>query len=1075
MNRHQDSNARPAARRLPNLVVQASAGTGKTHRLAIRYLRLIVDGCPADRILATTFTRKAAGEIFDRVIKRLTDAVGDATQRTQLRQDLALDTLTRGDCLLHLGSLTRQLHRQRIGTLDSFFSQMARNFSLELGLPTRWDICDESVDSTLRRRSIQQLLSQTNENVASQLVHLLSRGDADRRVGGNMLDAVDMCYDVYRASHESAWQHIQRRTCLNDEELADAVQRLREAPLPNDKRFHAAHAKSCDQALHEDWEEFLTKGLVPKIASGEGIYYKKPIDPPLMDCYRPLIEQANASILNRVANNTEGTYRIANRFDLFYQRHKSQTGQYQFDDVTARLAEMFESPENDRVAFRMDGAIDHLLLDEFQDTSLMQWRVLRPFAERVTDTQTTYTSFFCVGDTKQAIYAWRGGRCEILDGLTKSFEDLVAETMSESYRSAPPIIDVVNRVFGNIPDKHARFQENAAFQRWTRQFPKHTTARKSLQGYVEICAADFDSDRQPDKLQTLRRTAAKVAELVERYPGMSIGVLMGSHEQASELIYQLELSDVAASAEGGRELTNSASVRLVLSLLKLADHPGHSVAQFHLCTSPLAESLGMTADVVDPHRAWIVSRKVRQELIETGYGPTIQRYATRLEPFCSAWECRRLRQLIDLAHGYDHRSTLRCDDFVAFIERQKVADPTLADVAVMTIHASKGLQFDIVVLPELDNRQVFTGGKTSIATGYNAASLKYDPVCRYQAKKYWKYLPKSIQELFEEETQRQIYEGICRFYVAMTRAVHSLHLVVAPSPANEKGLPQSYAGILRATLLDGARLEALEDYPIAGSPDWYHRPERDNAEVTTKPCSRSRQKKPLPRWNRGAPRDLEAVSPSKMEGGARVRLAERFRLDAQAALRYGSLIHGWMELIEWLDAGQPTDDQLARVAEGLETSGIDVERSRDQFREMLACSAVQGLLGQSLYRAQPPVGWATDLRSGLESDKCGLEIRNEQPMVAVDDGHLISGYIDRLVIARDGDRIRAADIIDFKTDQVAAADRELLSEKTAFYRPQLLAYRRSISSMLRLSNQAISSRLLFVSCGVVVEVQGESG
>src|ERR1700722_16459157 len=127
-----------------NQVIRASAGSGKTHQLTTRYLALLAAGVEADAILATTFTRKAAGEILDRVLERLAVAAGDAAAAKQLASQIGAENFGQPDFVRLLRRLLQNLHRVRIGTLDSFFMALAGSFSFELGLRPGWSICEEA-------------------------------------------------------------------------------------------------------------------------------------------------------------------------------------------------------------------------------------------------------------------------------------------------------------------------------------------------------------------------------------------------------------------------------------------------------------------------------------------------------------------------------------------------------------------------------------------------------------------------------------------------------------------------------------------------------------------------------------------------------------------------------------------------------------------------------------------------------------------------------------------------------------------------------------------------------------------
>ena len=137
-----------------------------------------------------------------------------------------------------------------------------------------------------------------------------------------------------------------------------------------------------------------------------------------------------------------GARDLLERFHGEYERLKHAARGLTFDDVTRRLAAEFRGQDAAGMAFRLDGQVEHLLLDEFQDTSLSQWQVLEPIARSVAAHPDG--SFFCVGDVKQAIYGWRGGVAGIFRTVTDRLDGLTEETLDKSYRSALEIMETVN-------------------------------------------------------------------------------------------------------------------------------------------------------------------------------------------------------------------------------------------------------------------------------------------------------------------------------------------------------------------------------------------------------------------------------------------------------------------------------------------------------------------------------------------------------------------------------------------------------------------------------------------------------
>jgi ATP-dependent exoDNAse (exonuclease V) beta subunit len=141
-----------------HLLVRASAGTGKTFELSSRYLGLLLDGVDPNRILATTFTRKAAHEIQDRILRRLADAAAHETKRAELSDSIGRE-VSAEECLEHLEKLLRGLDRVRIGTIDAWFGQLARLFALDLGLPPAWRILDEAESESLRSEAVAEAVA----------------------------------------------------------------------------------------------------------------------------------------------------------------------------------------------------------------------------------------------------------------------------------------------------------------------------------------------------------------------------------------------------------------------------------------------------------------------------------------------------------------------------------------------------------------------------------------------------------------------------------------------------------------------------------------------------------------------------------------------------------------------------------------------------------------------------------------------------------------------------------------------------------------------------------------------------
>jgi len=222
-------------------------------------------------------------------------------------------------------------------------------------------------------------------------------------------------------------------------------------------------------------------------------------------------------LVGRVAMQTEATFQLLEKFDVEYQRLKYSHRAMRFEDVTRRVGDIRSLVDEGRLSFRLDSRIDHLLLDEFQDTSPRQWRVLRPLSERVSSGAGD-TSFFCVGDVKQAIYGWRGGVAEIFDAIDRQLDDLKQESLNISFRCSQPVIDTVNRVFDGISKHPSLGRAENAVRRWCDRFKRHETAKRELAGYVELLTSPRPVEGETQRDITIGFAARRIAEVVAEVP-----------------------------------------------------------------------------------------------------------------------------------------------------------------------------------------------------------------------------------------------------------------------------------------------------------------------------------------------------------------------------------------------------------------------------------------------------------------------------------------------------------------------------------------------------------------------------
>jgi len=401
---------------------RASAGTGKTFALTTQALRLLVRGIDPESLLATTFTRKAAGEIQERILGRLVDAVGSEDVLIELNGHLESDPkLERDACVALLSGLLRRIDRLGVQTLDAFFVRLATLWGLELGLPPGWEIIEETSVAGLHEEAIARVLDDANEAELLELLRGLQREEPRRSVYGGLRKLVVDAYGIYLQSTEAAWEALPPLPLLGTEELAKRLDELRIAPIPQsasterpNKNWVKAHAAALQCVESGHWEDLLSTGLAKKVLADDLVYSRHAIEGAMRDALQALVLHARAVLVQTLLERSRSHRELLRRFHEALEGLKRERRLYDFDDLPRALQRGAEGTlSGESLAFRLDGGIDHLLLDEFQDTSALQGGVLGPLLERVLDEERA-GSFFCVGDTKQSIYGWRQGEPRLL-------------------------------------------------------------------------------------------------------------------------------------------------------------------------------------------------------------------------------------------------------------------------------------------------------------------------------------------------------------------------------------------------------------------------------------------------------------------------------------------------------------------------------------------------------------------------------------------------------------------------------------------------------------------------------------
>ncbi len=769
-----------------NMLIEASAGTGKTQALAERLITLLKGGVKPQEIVALTFSRAAAGEIFERFVSLLATRVGkDPEAAALLREVIATQ------------------HLSQIGTLDSFLMRIVRSFPLELGLTGKLEMMDEYASGAARARVSFGILRRTGaalKRAFNEAFQLAMDRENVRSFTETFRSFVAFWHRRYLALPDPlAWGDAAR---LDLGAFAPAP--LAPAALA---RLADSIASFVDSA---PWREFVAwvrdfrgtlapkKGFAAKFfeqgaalfagAAVEISYNRKSYVfggaqlAALREVWAALVR---AAVWTR-AERARGIRMLVGSFESEYAARVRGRGRLVFDDVPRLILALDENARR-AIEYRLDARIRAWALDEFQDTSREQWRALTGLLDEAKQSDGE-KSVFIVGDRKQAIYGWRNGDVGIFTGERESGAYEVGE-LKRSWRYGPPIAEAVNRVF-----VHGRLRDE--FPGW--EAGEHESAKPELGGFVQ--AVEASGAKVEDFAAALAHALAAV-DPVSR--GLSAAILVRANGVGMELASRLKAMGIKGVVwEGESDILDTPALMPFLDTLCLADHPGDRQAYEHFRRSPLAQAK-YGAEVPE---AAVLSETFALDFATQGLVRTFRGLRALLpEDPAQAWSAfteERFTDLLRAAAEFEGalEAGVRLGDFIRFLRAKKkrnVAEP--GKIKILTIHRSKGLGFDYVLLPLYEPK-----GLAVVREGPLVGEdwILPDPGAAVTA-----LVPK-LRVAAEQRLERVVEEELCAYYVAMTRAVRAMTVVLHPSSEKEKAV--RFSQFVR---------EALPE-PL-GDPGWY--------------------------------------------------------------------------------------------------------------------------------------------------------------------------------------------------------------------------------------------------------------
>ena len=505
--------------------VSAHAGSGKTHVLTQRVVRLLLEGAPPSRILCLTYTKAAAANMATRIHAMLA--------KWALLDDAALDEAVATVAGPRLDARTRDFARKlfaravetpgglKIQTIHAFCERLLHRFPFEANAPAGFRVLDEIERAELLSRARHEILTRAmrEDGVLLRAARRVARETNGTDFDGLIDELLKNRALLNDAASEAGARALRRRLCLEDHETPASIEaEMLEGGLPiaswpeiaeklrqggdNDvklaKQLEKAIALAPDTAALDDYLlVFLNQKLEPRGVGGKAKIITKNLhetNPGLLEAMEAerdrlaaLLDKRNAG---RALERSLALTRLGREIVAAYEALKTSRGFLDFDDLIAHARDLLSRSNPSWILYKLDHQIGHILLDEAQDTSGEQWEILAALAEEFAQEQkpSRRRTLFAVGDEKQSIYSFQGAAPEKFESMRRIFEKRFNAAglrfervpLTLSFRSSPAILAAVDAIFASADNRRGLAFDPAE------PAPKHFAWKSGAPGLVEI-------------------------------------------------------------------------------------------------------------------------------------------------------------------------------------------------------------------------------------------------------------------------------------------------------------------------------------------------------------------------------------------------------------------------------------------------------------------------------------------------------------------------------------------------------------------------------------------------------------
>ena len=802
-------------------VLSASAGSGKTHNLAKTYIEMLLSS-PDDRayrhILAVTFTNKATAEMKGRILEEL-HKLATTPEKSKYLDDFkdAYGPVPRlkeraGRILVNI---LHDYSAFSVSTIDKFFQQTLKSFAREIGQFASYQVeldkpslVQESVDSLLDSLSERDssLLGWLKESVMYQLA-----GKGYFNLSG---DLVKMANALLGEEHTQ----LSEQTGMKDEEIYSRKNLSEIRRLCNeyqkdylsrveDKAGEILQVLSDSGVSPEDFNRGFMKAVLrytdidprDKLDPPSGAFFRNASDPqkwfpktrkgclakvegvldPVLEAFLDLFAEPFTSYRTTQIIVSQlyslGIYRELKESFSAILKEKNVLS---IDDTNSILRRIIAGTETPFIYEKMGVRYDHFLLDEFQDTSTVQWD---NFAPLLRESNGRGNENLIVGDVKQSIYRFRGSKWELLSRqVAEDFPESRISSLQENYRSTRSVVSFNNSFFDFAPKVLDTLSGEDLVQEIYNDVEQKIKSTDSQDGSVRVSFCPLERQNE--------LVLASIEEVLSkggRY--RDIAILVKTNARGGDVASYLISRGVPVVSNDSLRVKASDTVRRLVSILSSIDNPADTVGSF------LAKDLSIKIP-----SSW----SGIEDLCEKLLGEFLKGNEGKVQG-----DTLYIQSFLDEVLSWTRTNG---NNLSSFLRYWKDADPKISSpeggdsVRILTIHKSKGLEFPYVIFPSADaiglyrqeHRWVALDGKDGLPRGIFHVNLTSS--CENTA----------FAPAYKSEYLYQIIDNINAFYVSLTRAEKGLHIISAPPAKNiEDAIQGGLTGI--GSLPDGEQKTEL--------------------------------------------------------------------------------------------------------------------------------------------------------------------------------------------------------------------------------------------------------------------------